>query len=699
MRHVALRLLIGLTVTAGAIAAPVAEQLVPPVAPRGARLLLVGQELIAPQVSVSFPAAGGGRVDATIIARTDRFVEIVVPTNAASGKVKVLSGGSPVREFDFEVAPDPRFVTVTTIAGAPASGNVLFKEPSGAIVVISDGRIFVADTLHHQIRVIATSGHVALFAGSGAVGFKDGVGAAAELKEPRALVHDRQRGILYVADTGNHAIRAIRLDGSVTTLAGSGKIGDRDGTGAQAEFNSPAGIAIDNAGVLYVADTGNHKIRRITPGGDVTTIAGNGQQKHVDGPAAQASLSAPEGICADKSGAVFVADTKNHVIRTIEGGNVSTVAGTGKPGFADGPASSATFDHPRGIAEDEAGDLLIADSNNARLRKLVRSAVSTIAGSGKSGYADGAAAAAEFKDPFGVSYAGAIFLGDTKNDAIRAVWPEVKISGVYPPSGSLRSGVIEVRIFGSGFVPGRTTVTFGNQPPATVTFLSSTHLVAALPMFQSSGKVDITVSTAAGTSVLDDAYSTDTDAPSIHTATTPTATADGWHREPVTVRFICFDATSGIATCPQAVTLSAEGAGQQVTGTATDMAGNSASATTTVNIDLIAPTISIAPMPEVTGQSSVIVSGTATDALSGVKSLTCSGAAATLQASSFTCMVPLLEGSKRNPYPCSGPRRQHARSDGHDHGGRHAAERGLPLTRRKCAGKYRLDDRERAGCR
>lgn len=642
MRRTTLMFLFSVSLAVGASATPSAERLVPSVAPRGATLLIVGRELDGVDVTVAFPAPNGQTIAGDLTARTARTIELRVPAGAASGKVKIVARGSVVAALDFELAQDPRYVSVTTVARE-------LKEPSAAAVVVPDGRIFVADALHHQIRVIAPTGEVTVFAGSGAPGFENGAGALAAFKEPRGLAYDHRTNVLYVADSGNNAIRAINAAGIVRTVAGSGKAGDRNASGAQAEFKSPTAVAVDTAGVLYVADSGNHRIRRITPAGDVTTLAGSGEQKFIDGPAAQAAFSAPEGICVSRTGTIFVADTKNHVIRLIERGTVSTLAGTGRRGYADGTATRAEMSDPRGVAEDDAGDLLVVDSQNGRLRKIVRDAtratVTTIAGNGRIGSVDGPVKTAEFKEPAGLSHAGALFVADTKNDAVRAIWPEVRATAVYPPSGSLQSGKIEVRVFGSGFVPGRTEVRFGDRDPAAVTFVSATELLVASAVFQAAGKVDVTVTTPAGTSTAEDAYSPDADAPKILATISPTATAHGWRREPTTVRFVCFDVTSGIATCPAPQTIRGEGAGQQVSGTATDLAGNFATATAVVNIDATAPVLTVAALPEVTRESSIVVRGTATDALSGVKTLTCNGGSAVLQGSSFSCAVSLLVGT------------------------------------------------------
>ena len=199
-----------------------------------------------------------------------------------------------------------------------------FSDPFG-VAVDAQGAVFVADGGDsNRIRRIDRSGLVSTFAG-GREGFADGLGAAAAFHTPSALALDRF-GNLYVADTGNHAIRKISPDGSVTTLAGDGQAGDADGIGRAARFHAPVGVAVDLRGNVYVADTYNDRIRRIAPDGSVTTIAGGAQPGKADGPGALASFDTPSGIAVDKDGVLFVADTGNNAIRRIGvDGVVSTV--------------------------------------------------------------------------------------------------------------------------------------------------------------------------------------------------------------------------------------------------------------------------------------------------------------------------------------------------------------------------------------
>jgi len=211
---------------------------------------------------------------------------------------------------------------------------------------------------------------ISLLAGDGVGGLRDGAGAQARFADPYGLARDAQ-GVLYVADGGdNNRIRRVYPDGRVDTLAGQGE-GWRDGPALQAQFNTPSSIALDEAGNVFVADTGNHVIRRIGTDGNVSTIAGDGTAGYADGPAAQARFDGPMGVAVDDGGRVFVADTWNDRIRVIEpDGRVRTLAGGDAPGNVDGAGVGARLDTPVAIALDSHGNLLIADMLNGAIRRL-----------------------------------------------------------------------------------------------------------------------------------------------------------------------------------------------------------------------------------------------------------------------------------------------------------------------------------------
>lgn len=270
---------------------------------------------------------------------------------------------------------------VTTFAGTPGSaGNAdglgaaaRFNGPQG-VAVDGSGNVYVADTNNHTIRGISQSGNVLTLAGTaGSVGSIDGNGTAARFNYPYGLVID-SFGTIYVSDTFNHMIRRVALNGTVSTMAGvAGVRGTTDGTGAGARFAYPTGIAVDAQAFVYVADSQNGTIRKINQGNAVTTYAGTpGSFGTADGAALTvARFNQPNGVAVDSTGVVYVADTFSHTIRRITtAGEVGTLAGlAGSAGSADGTGSSARFNLPNGVAVDSAGNVYIADSQNRTIRR------------------------------------------------------------------------------------------------------------------------------------------------------------------------------------------------------------------------------------------------------------------------------------------------------------------------------------------
>ena len=259
-------------------------------------------------------------------------------------------------------------------------------------------------------------------AGSSSAGFADGVGAAASFNFP-TLMDVAPDGAVLVADFYNHRIRRVDALGNATTLAGSATNGNADGMGAAAQMNSPTGVAVDAAGNVYVADYGNHRIRKITPARIVSTLAGS-TQGFSDGVGSAAQFSSPHDVAVDAAGNVYVADRDNQRIRKITpDGNVSTLAGLTQ-GFADGVGSAARFFNPHGLAWDAAqGRLLIADTYNYRVRAadVITGNVTTLAGSATQGVADGPVATAQLRwvTDIAVDSSGNIFLCDSSSHKIR----------------------------------------------------------------------------------------------------------------------------------------------------------------------------------------------------------------------------------------------------------------------------------------
>ena len=269
--------------------------------------------------------------------------------------------------------------------------------------------------------VAQSSGVVSTLAGSGTPGYTDGTGTSAQFKNPYGVAVDGA-GNVYVADRYNHRIRKITTSGVVSTLAGSGTPGNADGTGTSAQFYNPTGVAVDGAGNVYVADLSNHRIRKITTSGVVSTLAGS-TSGYTDGTGTSAKFKNPSGVAVDGAGNVYVADEYNHRIRKITtSGVVSTLAGS-TSGYTDGTGTSAQFYNPFGVAVDGAGNVYVADQGNHRIRKITTSGVvSTLAGS-TSGYTDGTGTSAKFAYPFGVAVDGAgnVYVGDYNNQRIRKI--------------------------------------------------------------------------------------------------------------------------------------------------------------------------------------------------------------------------------------------------------------------------------------
>jgi len=258
---------------------------------------------------------------------------------------------------------------------------------------------------------------VATFAGTGTPGFNNGVAASAQFHNPRGIAI--AGASLYVGDFSNHRIRQISA-GQVTTLAGSGSQGLVNGAVASARFNYPVGVAADSAGSVYVGDSANDVIRMIK-GGAVTTLAGSGTKGFLDGSAASARFNYPKGL-AEAGGIVYVADSENHRIRRIQGGVVSTLAGSGTSGFLDGPAASARFSSPSSVAIS-GSTIYVVDTGNNRIRSVVGGAVTTVAGTGAQGNTDGAAlTVARFWNPVDLAVSGAtIYVADQANHRVRVI--------------------------------------------------------------------------------------------------------------------------------------------------------------------------------------------------------------------------------------------------------------------------------------
>ena len=328
---------------------------------------------------------------------------------------------------------------VTTLAGsvgvsggADGTGDASsFNRPAG-LACDPAGNVYVADQSNHTIRRVTPAGVVTTVAGSaGETGSADGAGSAARFSFPQAVTCDAA-GTVYVADYNNHTIRKITPAGAVTTFAGSpGLSGAVDATGTAARFANPSGVACDATGNVYVADFNNQTIRKITPAGVVTTMAGSpGFQGDIDGTGGAARLSLPSGVACDPDGNVYFTELTSCAVRKITPtGVVTTVAGSaGRSGSIDGVGSAARFNFPFAVTCDAAGNAYVADANNHTIRRVTPAGVvTTVAGTvGASSGNDGTGGAALFNNPWGIACdpVGNIYISDTGNFTIRkAVCP------------------------------------------------------------------------------------------------------------------------------------------------------------------------------------------------------------------------------------------------------------------------------------
>jgi TolB-like protein/sugar lactone lactonase YvrE len=324
-------------------------------------------------------------------------------------------------------------------------------KPTG-IAVDASGNIYVADFPNHSIRLVTPDGTMTDFAGfHGESGSNDGVGTAARFANPADVAFGPDHAI-YVPDCDNHVIRKIAPDRTVSTFAGQvGQGGHQDGPAASAKFKYPTSVAVDRAGNVYVADIANHVVRKITPGGVVSTLAGApGSPGSEDGVGASARFNQVHGLDVDRDGNVYAADFGNHTIRKITpDGVVTTIAGqAGVPGSNDGPGTVAHLCAPYSVATDIAGNVYVADTSNHTIRKIdAAGVVSTLAGlAGNVGNRDAPGELARFAIPASVEADanGNIYVADFGNHAIRkitadAVVSTVKIRTISPNETSRKS--------------------------------------------------------------------------------------------------------------------------------------------------------------------------------------------------------------------------------------------------------------------
>ena len=388
--------------------------------------------------------------------------------------------------------------TINTVLGGGANGDggpVSFATLGipGSVAQDGSGNFFIADTANNVVREISASGVVSTVAGTGVQGYSgDGAAAtAAMLNQPQSVTVDTG-GNLYIYDSGNDRIREVS-GGNITTIAGNGTCCySGDGSAAtSAQINYGYGVAVDGSGNVYIADTNNHRIRKIS-GGTITTVAGTGSAGYSgdNGAATSAQLNNPYGVTVDAAGAnIYIADSSNHRIRKVNGGTITTVAGTGSNGFSGdgGAATAAQINNPRGVALDGSGDLFIADSNNNRVREVLASGtIVTVAGNGGGNYTGdfGVSTSATFRTPQDVivdaTGNGNLYVADTFNSDIRLLTTSLPVIGMSSThtgsftAGSSGSYTLTVSNFSAAATSGTVTVNEILPPSLTLNSMSGT---------------------------------------------------------------------------------------------------------------------------------------------------------------------------------------------------------------------------------
>jgi RHS repeat-associated protein len=451
---------------------------------------------LAPRtVTITTPVAGfsNGELETLISAFT---VTSVTPPGAASSTVSTIAGLGGTAGF------------------ADGSGSSAEFDRLSGLAVGPDGSVYVADTGNNRIRKVQNQSGawtVSTLAGTGTAGFGDGPATSAEFSGPTGVAVDSNSNV-YVADTGNNRIREIS-GGTVSTLGGNGTAGLVNGAASSAEFNAPKGVAVDNQGNLYIADTGNSTVRFISTSGQVSSVAGDGTIGSNDSP--NAHFNGLIGVGFDGTTAyIYVADTLNERIRRLDpSGNVIILTGSTQ-GYADGSATTAQFAEPGGLAVDGAGKIIVADTTNSLIREVdptqiasgSSTAVYTLAGTGIRALTNGAGNVTTFFTPGGVGVgpSSAIYVADTGNQVIRQILVPPIIDSFSPVQGSVGSTVTINGERFDGTSPQNNTVRFtqtgGGTVQAQVTSATRNQLAVTVPAGAATGPIAVTTQGGTGTS-------------------------------------------------------------------------------------------------------------------------------------------------------------------------------------------------------
>jgi uncharacterized protein YjiK len=389
-----------------------------------------------------------------------------------------------------------RVATINSIAGNGTAGYLGDSGPATSaelngpygLAIDNAGNLYIADPANNRVRKVALgTGIISTFAGNGTAGYSgdNGPATSAELKIPLGVALDGA-GNLYIADEGNSVIRKVNASGTITTIAGNNTVGYSGDTGpaTSASLYGPTGVAVDSSGNLYIADTGNNRVREVAAAtGVITTIAGTGTAGYSgdNGAAVSATLNKPSAVVEGSTGNLYVLDTGNNVVRLVNTtGTITTIAGNGTAGYSgdDGPATSATLHTPYGLNIDSSGNLYIADSANNVVRMVSTAGIiSTIAGNGTPGYSgdNGAAISATLDNPQGVTVdnQGNVYISDQSNNRVREVsTPTGSVLFPTTPVNSTSTAVtiaLEVNTEGTTIAGFTAPVSQGNKQEYTVT--------------------------------------------------------------------------------------------------------------------------------------------------------------------------------------------------------------------------------------
>jgi uncharacterized protein (TIGR03437 family) len=418
----------------------------------------------------------------------------------------------------------PQSATISTVAGnglysysgdggAAAKAELYLPQ---AVALDANGNRYIADSGNHVVRKVASNGAISTIAGAGVAGFGgDGSSAAsAQLNTPTGVAVDKS-GNIYIADSGNNRVRKIASNGAISTFAGTGSagFGGEGGAATSAQLYNPVAVAVDASGNLYIADLGNDRVRKVSASGAITTVAGNGTTAYGGdgGPAVNAQLNFPQAVAVDASGNLYIADSLNFRVREVTtGGLIATVAGNGSAGYSGdlGQATAAQISSPVGVAVDSAGSIYISDGA-VHIRKVYANGIIvTIAGNGSPGYSGdgGAATSAQIDAPGGmaVDSSGNVLFADTANNAVRMLQPNpsgITIAAVVNAASNLVGAVAPgdvVVIYGSGLGPAALaqfqlnangmvptslagTTIFFNGAPAPVLYTSANQVAVIVP--------------------------------------------------------------------------------------------------------------------------------------------------------------------------------------------------------------------------